>query len=65
MTVNVRAKQLDVGVIVPREFKGQTRGLMGVMNGDSSDDLTTPGGKVISTTSTERDIFYKFSEKCK
>ncbi len=43
---------------------GQTQGLAGNFNGDSSDDLMRPDGTTISTNSSLRDIHYEFGEKC-
>ncbi|KAM4579563.1 sushi domain-containing protein 2 [Fundulus diaphanus] len=45
-------------VLLPAEFSNRTRGLLGRMNSDPSDDLTTQSGKVISSTNaTLEDVF--------
>ena len=56
---------LDIITSVPRQFRDQTRGLLGVYNDDKADDLTTPLGDVIGSDATERAIFYNFGELCK
>ena len=43
----------------------KTNGLLGTYNKNTSDDLTTPDGTVISANSTEEEIYYKFGLTCK
>ncbi|KAK2157059.1 hypothetical protein NP493_1917g00001 [Ridgeia piscesae] len=64
LAIGVKAQQLDITVGAPSEFKNLTQGLMGIFNGDSSDDLTPASGRVAlnSNGSSERDIFSQFGE---
>ena len=62
----MKAEQLDITVGAPSEFNNKTKGLMGVFNGDPSDDmLPADGGVPLNrNTSSERDIFTKFGQTC-
>ena len=42
-----------------------TRGLVGVFNGDLSDDFTLPNGNVIEADANESTIYYSFGLECK
>ena len=55
-----------VGVVLPPSFRGSTKGLLGVYNGDASDDLLTKGGitPLASSTTPER-IHELFGLTCK
>ena len=66
LSIGVNARQLDVTVGAPEKFKNHTKGLMGVFNGDPTDDLLPPGENAtpLSNTSSEKTIFYEFGEKC-
>ena len=64
MVINLQSGMLDIITSVPRQFRDQTRGLLGVYNDDRADDLTTPLGDVIGTDATERTIFYNFGQLC-
>ncbi|KAI1882426.1 hypothetical protein AGOR_G00250580 [Albula goreensis] len=45
-------------VLLPEDFKGQTRGLLGQMNNDPQDDLTTQNGTVLPPDqSSAQDLF--------
>lgn len=53
-------------VSVPDSFKGTTRGLMGIYNGDTSDDLTARGSTdPLPTNSSLHGIHYQFGISCK
>ena len=60
-------EQLDITVGAPDDFKENTKGLMGVFNGDPTDDLQPPDENVLplSNSSSEKTIFNEFGEKCK
>ena len=45
-------------------FFNNTKGLLGVWNGNSEDDFLRPDGTHISTNSNESVIFDQFGEKC-
>ena len=66
LTIGVNAEQLDVTVGAPDTFRGNTKGLMGVFNGDPTDDLLPPGNNAVplSNSSSEKTIFTKFGERC-
>ena len=66
LTIGVSAQQLDITVGAPDKFKKSTKGLMGVFNGDPTDDLLPPGENAValSNSSSEKTIFYQFGELC-
>ena len=41
------------------------RGLLGIFNGDVSDDFTAPDGSKISINSSQQEIYEKFGIHCK
>ena len=49
---------------LPEVFLNNTKGLLGVWNGDPNDDLTRPDGTVLSPNSTLREIHESFGEFC-
>lgn len=56
--VCVHEVTMAVTVLLPTEFTNQTRGLLGVMNSDPSDDLLTQHREVISSANaTSEEIF--------
>ncbi|KAI0210407.1 Mucin-like protein [Lamellibrachia satsuma] len=65
LTIGVSAEQLDITVGASDKFKNNTKGLMGVFNGDSTDDLLPPGKNALplSNSSSEKTIFNEFGEK--
>ena len=67
LTIGVSAQQLDITVGAPDKFKNHTSGLMGVFNGDPTDDLLPPGENAValSNSSSEKTIFNDFGELCK
>ena len=53
-------------VSLPDSFKGATRGLMGIYNDDTSDDLTARGSTFsLPTDSSLQEIHYQFGVSCK
>ena len=66
LTIGVSAQQLDITVGASANFKNSTKGLMGVFNGDPSDDLLPPGDNsvALSNSSSEKTIFNEFGELC-
>ena len=60
-------EQLDITVGASDDFKENTKGLMGVFNGDPTDDLQPPDESAVhlSNSSSEKTIFNEFGEKCK
>ncbi|XP_026177714.1 sushi domain-containing protein 2 isoform X2 [Mastacembelus armatus] len=56
--VHVHEGAMAVTVLLPAEFTNHTRGLLGLMNADPSDDLLTQAGEVFSPASaTPKEIF--------
>ena len=49
---------------LPDTYRNNTKGLLGVWNGDPDDDLRRPDGTVISPNSTLREIHDLFGESC-
>ncbi|KAI0225835.1 Mucin-like protein [Lamellibrachia satsuma] len=64
LIIGVNAEQLDITVGAPDTSKNETKGLMGVFNGDATDDLLPPGENAfpLSNRSTEKTIFTDFGE---
>ena len=53
-------------VSLPDSFKDATRGLMGIYNDDTSDDLTARGSTLsLPTDSSQQEIHYQFGVSCK
>ena len=67
LTIGVTSQQLDITVGASEQFKEQTKGLMGVFNGDPTDDLLPPGenARPLANSSSEKSIFEDFGELCK
>eukprot|EP00058_Branchiostoma_floridae_P022683 XP_002608173.1 hypothetical protein BRAFLDRAFT_90412 [Branchiostoma floridae] len=42
---------------LPNDYMGQTKGLMGVWNGDPDDDFTRPNGTILRTNATDEEIY--------
>ena len=55
---------LSFQLSVPQIFRDNTKGLLGVWNGNQSDDFLAPDGIIISVNSNESEIFKHFGEKC-
>ena len=55
---------LSFQLSIPKTFFNNTKGLLGVWNGNSEDDFLRPDGTRISSNSTESAIFNQFGEKC-
>ena len=66
MSVNLQQGQLDITVSSPQEFMNKTNGLLGVFNGDPSDDLLPFNqSQALDSNSTEKLIFNNFGTSCK
>ena len=46
-------------------FAGSSSGLLGVWNGDKTDDLLAANGTTLDDASSLESIFYDFGESCK
>lgn len=62
--VSLQMSFLQTTVILSDNYVEDTRGLMGVYNGDPSDDFTLPNGTVLSGSLTEAEV-YTFGLQCK
>jgi len=66
ITVSLNESQLAITVAAPDSFLSDTKGLLGVFNKNTSDDLTpADGSPPLSEDANETTIFYKFGETCK
>lgn len=63
--------RLNVGMLSvtvtanPGQLGNNTGGLLGVVNGNVTDDLTLRNGTIMSTDSTPQEIYEIFGESCK
>ena len=66
LTIGVSAEQLDITVGASDKFKNNTKGLIGMFNGDPNDDLLPPGENAVplANSSSEKTIFNEFGEQC-
>ena len=55
---------LSFQLSIPHSFHNNTKGLLGVWNGNQNDDFLRPDGTTISIDSDESEIFESFGEKC-
>lgn len=62
--VHVNEEIMSVTVMLPPEFTNHTKGLLGLMNSDSSDDLMTQSGEVISSSDSTHEKIFTFGEGC-
>lgn len=65
LEVTPLAGMINIAVNIPSIYKGQTRGLLGVWNGNIDDDFTRPDESVVNINASESQIFYQFGQKCK
>ncbi|XP_078674535.1 uncharacterized protein LOC144912554 [Branchiostoma floridae x Branchiostoma belcheri] len=56
-TAQVEQGMMSIVFSAPESFKGKTKGLLGVWDGDQTNDFTMYDGTVLSSDSTERQIF--------
>ncbi|XP_072520746.1 sushi domain-containing protein 2 [Salminus brasiliensis] len=57
MEVRSRGGVMTLTVLLPLEFNSQTLGLLGKMNDDPEDDLTSSDGSVVQPSASTQDIF--------
>ena len=50
---------------LPEIYQNNTKGLLGVWNGNPDDDLTNSDGVILDSNSTLREIHVQFGETCK
>lgn len=64
LMVSIQESFLSIVTELSGSFMGTTRGLLGVFNGNPDDDFTTPDGTVLSSSSTEEEIYHQFGLQC-
>ncbi|XP_049475084.1 sushi domain-containing protein 2 [Panthera uncia] len=57
LEVSVQGPFLSVAVLLPEKFLTHTRGLLGTLNDDPTDDFTLRSGKVLPLSSSSRELF--------
>ncbi|XP_058137074.1 sushi domain-containing protein 2 [Dasypus novemcinctus] len=57
LEVSAQGPSLSVAVLLPQKFLSHTRGLLGTLNGDPSDDFTLRDGRVLPAASSSRQLF--------
>ena len=58
-------KEMLSFVVTPGDdYRNTTKGLLGTWNDNPDDDFTLPGGKVLPSSSTFREIHFGFGVKC-
>ncbi|XP_008067298.1 sushi domain-containing protein 2 [Carlito syrichta] len=57
MEVSVQGPFLSVSVLLPDKFLTHTRGLLGTLNNDPTDDFTLRSGQVLSPSTSPRELF--------
>ncbi|XP_037679498.1 sushi domain-containing protein 2 [Choloepus didactylus] len=57
LEVSAQGPSLSVAILLPEKFLMQTRGLLGTLNGDPSDDFTLRNGRVLPADATSRQLF--------
>ena len=59
-------KEMLSFVVTPADnYKNNTKGLLGTWNDDPEDDFTLPNGTVLPSSSSFKEIHFKFGVKCK
>ena len=59
-----KKEMLSFVVSLGDDYKNTTKGLLGTWNDNPDDDYTLPDGKVLSSSSTLKEIHYGFGVKC-
>ncbi|XP_006213409.2 sushi domain-containing protein 2 [Vicugna pacos] len=57
LEVNVQGPFLSVTVLLPEKFLTHTRGLLGTLNDDPTDDFTMRSGRVLPPSTSSRELF--------
>jgi len=57
---------LQLSVVIPQDLQGNRgfKGLLGTIDGDPTNDFLNSSGTLISSDSTEKEIFYNFGQSC-
>lgn len=62
--VRVHEGAMAVTIMLPEEFTNDTKGLLGLMNSDPSDDLLTQQGEIISSAHARPEEIFTFGADC-
>ena len=63
--MNLQQGQLDITVGAPEEFMNKTKGLLGIFNDNSADDLLPRDTTVhLTSSASEKVIFDQFGNTC-
>lgn len=57
LEVNIQGQFLSVAVLLPEKFLTHTRGLLGTLNGDPTDDFTLPSGQILPPNASSQELF--------
>ncbi|XP_077016312.1 sushi domain-containing protein 2 isoform X2 [Tamandua tetradactyla] len=57
LEVSAQGPSLSVAVLLPEKFLTHTRGLLGTLNGDPSDDFTLRNGRVLPANASPQQLF--------
>ncbi|XP_068728477.1 mucin-like protein isoform X2 [Montipora capricornis] len=60
VTVTEIQDSLSIVFAAPSSFQGQTKGLLGLWNGDQQDDFLKPDGTILPSNATGRQIHFNF-----
>lgn len=63
LEVSVQGPFLSVAVLLPDRFLTHTRGLLGTLNDNPSDDFTLRSGQVLPPSASSRELF-QFGADC-
>ena len=64
VTVTLLSGLLNVVASLPQQFMGQTQGLLGNFNGNSTDDFIHPNGTLLNNDASDR-MIHDFGLTCK
>ena len=65
ISVSTQLSFLHSSIELSDEFLGDTRGLLGYYNGDTTDDFLLPNGTFLPSNLTEKEIYEQFGLLCK
>lgn len=63
LEVSVQGPFLSVSILLPEKFQTHTRGLLGTLNDNSTDDFTLRNGQVLPLNASARQVF-QFGADC-
>lgn len=63
LEVSVQGSFLSLTVLLPEKFLTHTKGLLGTLNDNATDDFTLRSGRVLPPTASSREL-YQFGADC-